>query len=344
MKEKDQILKDYLEFKELNINEKGGLYNYKHFVSMLLNSTKTNKPTENDLIKFINSIKKDYGVGTMNIIKNVLKSFITWLCKKDFREYPNLNEICKRQKKEKTYSPEQMLSKEDIEKLVQEEPETRWKAFFLLFFYGAFRPGEVCKLKWDDVSFADNGAYIKVYVNKNNKTFDKFVPENVSFYLKKLQNNDSEYVFPTKRKHINSTKKDEKKVSVGDKPMTRSGVYQHLLPLAKRVLGKHINPYILRHSIATILYNRDDLKDDDTARQMGHSVSMKQTYNNLSKEKIRERMKKIWIEAEDLPKEEKKELEVKFEELKKSIEENKKMIGAMIKKRSNSKSVFELVS
>jgi len=310
MKEKEKILKDYLEFKKISINHKEGMYNHKHFISMFMNSNKKFLKlfNEKDLINFLNSISKKYSIGTLNIIKHILKSFIVWYCRKDLRKYPHIDKICKRQKKERTYSSEQMLSKEDIEKLVQEEPEVRWKAFFLLYFYGGFRPGEVCNLKWEQISFDSSGAYIRIYVEKNNKSFEKFVPDNVSFYLKKLQDNGSEFVFPTKRKWKNTTKKDKEKVSVGDKPQTRSGVYQHLIPLAKRVLNKHINPYILRHSIATILYNKEGLKDDDTAQQMGHSVSMKETYSHLSKDKIRERMKKIWIQGEDFPPEKKDEI------------------------------------
>lgn len=252
----------------------------------------------------------------MNEIKWMLKSFVCWHYEDWSKRFRNLDRILSMQKKEKTYSPEQMLTKEDVEKLVQSEEETRWKAFFLLYFYGGFRPNEVCQLKWIDITFEKEGCYIKTFSKKNHKEFQKYVPEDVCFYLKKWkdQNYKSEYVFPTKR-----TKKHG--VSVGDLPMTRSGVYQHLLPLAKRVLNKHVNPYILRHSIATILYNRDDLKDDDVAQQLGHSKAMKETYNNLSIDKIRARMKKIWINPEITP-EKKEEYEKRIEELTKAVEKS----------------------
>ncbi len=303
MKQKEKVLLDYLEYKKVTAHTEQKIKAYKYFLGMFLNSTKKNLKdiTEKDLINFLNVKSKHYSIGSMNEIKIMLKSFIYWY----YEDYPtrfrNIRKLCKWEKRERTYSPEQMLSKKDIEKLVQAENEPRWKAFWLLFFYGGFRPKEVCDLEWKDVLFAKEGAYIKVYVKKNGKSFEKFVPENVSFYLKKLQDNNSKYVFPTKR-----TKKHG--VSVGDKPQTRSGVYQRLIPLAKKTLNKHINPYILRHSIATILYNRDDLKDDDVAQQMGHSKEMRHTYKNLSVEQLRERMKKIYIKPELTP-EEKDEIE-----------------------------------
>jgi integrase len=314
MKQKDKILLDYLEYKKITAHTKNKIDAYKYFVGMFLNSTNKSLKniTEKDVIVFINNISSKYAVSTMTEIKIMLKSFIYWY----YDDYPtrfrNLKQICRGQRREKTYTPEQMLTKKDIEKLVQNEHELRWKVYWLLLFYGGFRPKEVCELKWEDIFFEGEEAFIKVHVKKNCRNFEKYIPKEVAYYLKQLQDNGSEYVFPTKR-----TKK--KGAEVGDKPMTRSGVYQRLIPLAKKVLGKHVNPYILRHSIATILYNRDDLKDDDVAQQMGHSKEMKQTYSNLSIKKIRERMKKIYIQSEDLPPEKKKEFEDRIIRLEKII-------------------------
>lgn len=320
--EKEKALLDYLEYKKTSVNAKSKMENYRYFISIFLSQLKKDLKDcdEAEIINVVNFLSKKYSVGTTNEVKWMLKSFICWYYEDYSKRFRNLDRILKLQRTEKTYSPEQMLSKEDIEKLVQEEPELRWKAFFLLYFYGGFRPGEVCILKWKDITFTDEGCYVKIISNKNHREFQKYIPEDVSFYLKKLKERsfNSEYIFPTKRKHWNTTKKNLKRISVGDKPQTRSGVYQHLLPLAKRVLNKHINPYILRHSIATILYNRDDLKDDDVAQQMGHSKAMKETYNNLSIDKIRARMKKIWIKTELTP-EKKHELEAKVEMLKEHL-------------------------
>lgn len=318
-REKREVLSKYLDYKKTLVNSKSKMNNYRYFISLFLENSKTNIEDygEDEIVKFLNSIGHKYSVGTINELKWMLKSFICWYYEDYSKRFRNLDRILKLQRKEKTYSPEQMLKKEDIQKLVQEEPELRWKAFFLLYFYGGFRPIEVCELKWKDITFADEGCYVKTISNKNHKEFQKYIPQDVCFYLKKLQekNRSSIYVFPTKRTRMKLVLKQGIALPVGDKPMTRSGVYQHLLPLAKRVLGKHVNPYILRHSVATILYNRDDLKDDDVAQQLGHSKAMKETYNNLSIEKIRARMKKIWIKPEDLPPETRENYEKRIAEL-----------------------------
>jgi integrase len=316
MDDKGTILKDFLEFKKTTAHSKTGVVVYQFFVGKFLKSTK--KPlediTENEVVDFINKASKKYSIGSMNQLKVMLKCFIHWHYSDYSTRFRNLNKICSNQKKNNTYNSEQMLTKEDIEKLVQGETEPRWKAFWLLLFYGGFRPAEVCKLEWKNVLLNKEGAYIKVYVEKNHKEFEKFIPENVCFYLRKLQDNHSRYVFPRIRAHTGITK-----IPVGDMPIANNSPYQRLIPLARRTLGKHVNPYILRHSIATILYNRDDLKDDDVAQQMGHSKAMKQTYNNLSREKLRERMKKIYVQAEELPPEKKVELEKEMEIMKKEM-------------------------
>lgn len=321
MKEKEKILKEFIEFKKTSVSDSKRIKNIEYFLKQFLESSKKplSKFQEQDIINFLNAKSKKYSVGTINHIKVLLKLFITW----KFFDYPmrfrNLNKILQTNKTKPTYSAEEMLTKEDIEKLVQAEKETYWKCYWLLYFYGGFRPKEVCELKWEQIVYEGDTAFINHYATKTKKMFQKFIPENVVFYLKKLQNNNSVYVFPTKRKHINTSKRDKPRISVGDKPLTRSGVYQHLRDIAPIVLGKRINPYILRHSIATILYNRDDLKDEDVAQQLGHKRDMKEQYSHLSVDRLRERLKKLYIAPEDLPPEKKAEFEKKLEELKKKI-------------------------
>ncbi len=307
---KTKILEDYISYKRTTVNYEPKIKLIIYFVKPFIELS--NKPLgkyeEKELINYLHLMDKKYSIGSMNQIKPTIKEFIKWHYIDHPARFRNLDKLCRTQKKEKTYSPEQMLSKEDIEKLVQGENETRWKAYWLLLFYGGFRPGEVCKLKWEDIVFDKEGAFINVYVKKNGNSFVKYIPEDVCFYIRKIQNNNSEYLFPTKRTNKHG-------VPVGDSPMTVSGVWQRLTRISKEVLGKHVNPYILRHSIATILYNQEGVKEEDAAQQMGHSIDMKKTYNNLSREKIKERMKKIYINPEDLPEEKKPEVLKRLEEV-----------------------------
>lgn len=313
---KQQTLKEYSDYKRTSVKSIEKLKDIERYISNFINSSKKelNKFDEKDLINFLNSISDRYSISSLNSIKAYIKNFIKWKFEDYSKRFRNLDKLCRTEGAEQTYQPEEMLSKKDVEKLVQAEHDLKWKTFWLVYFYSGCRPSEVCNLKWTDITFEKEGAFIKIFSKKNKKTFDKFVPENVSFYLKKLKANNSEWVFPSV--------KDYRK----NLPMKSKAVYFRLIDLSQKVLGKKVNPYILRHSVATLLYNDDKIDDDDVARQLGHTKNMKKTYNNLSEKKIKERARKIWIRPDDLPSEKKHELELKVESLKSTLRDVVKML------------------
>jgi len=323
-----------MEYKNTTIKTEAGLKIVERIVGNFIKSSRKplDKFGETEVINYFNKLDEKYSASSSNDFKVMIKVFIKWNYEDWSSRFRSLDVLCKKKKVEPKYSPDDMLKKEDIEKLVQEETEPRWKCFWLIFSYGRFRPTEVCTLKWEDITFAEDEAFVTLKATKNSKTFEKYLPSNAVFYLKKLQNNGSSYVFPTKRKHKGITKKGEERISVGDKPQTRSGVYQHLRDISPRVFGRHINPYILRHSIATILYNKEGLKDDDVANQMGHTSDMKKVYSHPSKKQMREKMKKLYITAEELPPEKKAEYEEQMRVIMKEITELKAMINPEIAK------------
>ncbi|MFA5992087.1 MAG: tyrosine-type recombinase/integrase [Candidatus Pacearchaeota archaeon] len=305
-------LKEYIDYKRITVKSEKKIEDIRRIVGELLLVVGKDKETfqEKDLINHFNSYKTykkkgetiPYGPGYTNYIKDLVKEFLKWYYPDWSLRFRNLNRICKHQPVPRKYDPDDILTKDDVQKLVQAEHSLFWKVWFLVYFYGGFRPVEVCKLLWSQVTFESEGAFIKVYSKKNNKSFLKFIPEDVVYYLKQLQGNESKWVFPSpieKRRN---------------KPISEDTPYYRLTKLSEKVLGKKINPYLLRHSIATILYNEDSLKDDDAANQMGHSISMKKVYNDLSESKIKDRARKIYIKTEDLPPEKKRELELQMQQ------------------------------
>jgi integrase len=178
----------------------------------------------------------------------------------------------------------------------------------MVYFYGGFRPSEAIRLKWENIFFDGNETTIKGILSKTKKKFLKVLPQDVTHYLKEWRKfNSSEWVFPSP---INK-----------NLPLGRKAPYFRLTKLSKKVLGKQIYPYILRHSFATIRYN-SKLKDDIVANQMGHSKSMKEKYTHLDDSELKANARLLWAKEKPLsPKErdELKQLKQDFQELKASI-------------------------
>lgn len=306
MKTKEQILEEWTEFKRPNMKTTTRLEDYRRDIKRFLeHCTKPlNEYQETDLVNFLNSQTKRYNTRSMNELKVLLRNFVIWYFPDYSQRFRNLPTILRHLKVAPTYSSTDMLSRDEVEKIVKGEESTYWKTFWLVQFYGGMRPSETASLKWKDITFSPDGAFIDIFAKKNNKRFKKFVPENISFYLKKLkESSTSELVFPSR------VKQDGR-----DMPMQRNGINKRLKKLSLKVLGKAVNPYKLRHSIATILYNEDGNDKDFVAEQMGHSRNMEKTYSHLSDDKIREKLKKLYIKTEDLP-EKKLALEKKVEKL-----------------------------
>lgn len=319
--DKGQILKDYLEFKKLKVKSETKIKDIERDINRFLEFS--DKPleefSEKDLINYLNSLK--FKKRTINGIKAYLKNFIKWRFEDYSIRFRNLDNICKGEtptEEEKPYQPEQMLTKKDVEKLVKGEKDLLYKVFWLVFFYGAFRPITALSLTWDNILFEKKGIIIKAYSPKNKKTFYKTLPTEAEQYLIEWRKkNESNWLFPS---------------PVNDGHLHVKSMYHKLRRLSVKVLGRRVNPYMLRHSIATILYNDDTKKDDDVANQLEHTKNMKDTYLNLDETKKKARARKMYLKVPKITKEEKDELVQLRKDFEKLREDNFKLIHNEIQK------------
>lgn len=306
-------LEKHLEFKKTSVSSEEKIKDIRRYLTLFLNSTKKplSKFAETDITNFLKSLKDKYSIRTINDIKVYLKVFIKWYYPDWSFRFRNLDRLCKAQSPPKAYEPEQMLSFRDIEKLVSGERDLMYKVYWLVFFYGGFRPSECAGLTWNNIFFEPEGVIIKLHATKTNKDFYKSLPKNVEHLLKEWRKyNHSDLVFPSP---INP-----------ENPIRARSICLRLKRLSKRVLGKEVVPYTLRHSIATLLYSDDKRKDDETANHLGHSKSMKATYLNLNGEQLKANARKVWIKTKPLKKEDKDRLQ--------QLEEAMKMVGEVLQK------------
>jgi len=320
-KSKAEVLEEYISFRGMRNHESiSGINDIRFKVKQFLESSKKDLGDfdEHDLIAHVKTLQPKLTTVSLNITKAFFKNFLKWYFIDWSSRFRNLDVICRSEKAQSSYSAGDMITEEDFKKLMEKEDSLFWKAYFMTLFYGACRPIEVCLLKWDAVEFekGDNGAYITIYSKKNKKSFIKYVPQDVAFYLKKLKNNGSEFVFY----HAENKK-----------PIDRKMPYWRIKALTKKALGKVIDLYTLRHSIATIIYNKD-MNDDDIAKQMGHSKSMKHTYVHNHKDRLKELVRKIYIKTDDLPPEKKAEYEERIRELEASQNNMQEALFNVMKK------------
>lgn len=319
---KGEILKEYINFKRTSIKSEGKIKDVERYIKSFLDSSKIKLENfkEKELINFLNSISKHYSIPTLNTIKPILKHFLKWKFEDYSARFRNLDRLCRIEKAEQTYKPEQMLTEKEIIKLANGETDLMWKVWWLVYFFGAFRPSEVARLKFGNINFEKDGsAIIKVYLPKNKKDVYKAIPKPVTDCLKKWMEHTptdkEDYLFPS------SLRK-------GEHMKAKTG-YFRLVKLSKRILGRKVVPYCIRHSFGSIKYNDDSLSKDHVAEQMGHSKDMESVYKNLNDDQKIINAKKVWAKKDDLTPEEKnriKELEKKIETLWKEKRETAKAL------------------
>ena len=310
---KQKIIKDYITFRAIECKNHDAITNYERYITRFLKKAKNDLSDvdETYLTKHVNKISNEFSQTTLNSIKPLFKNFIKWHFPDYSLKFRNLDKICKTKKAKASYTAGQMLKESDIKKIAEAENDLFWKVFWLVFFYGGFRGIDCIRLKWEMFSFEKDGTIIiKAFIGKNQKTFYKSLPKELTPMIEKWKSvNLSEWVFPSPN---------------GDHPIHPKTPNKRLERVSKKALGYLVNPYCLRHSFGSLKYNEGQ-DEDIIADQMGHSKSMKETYLHLNEDALIKRAKRVWTDKKEMPKAEKDAL------LDKIKTQDKKLIDLTIK-------------
>lgn len=155
-----------------------------------------------------------------------------------------------------------------------------------------------------------NLSKISVFMGKNKRSKVIYVKES-TFYLKKLQQESkSEYVFPSQKNP--------------KEPISDVTAYNYV-----KAMGRHVNkklyPYLIRHTRSQELYemvDKNKLSENVAMKTLGHKKSMRDIYHNVKDSTIKEAIENSVYKFEEMPIEEKNELKLEIEELRR---ENKKI-------------------
>jgi len=179
--------------------------------------------------------------------KVILRFFFRWFLTGNLEgEYPDIVKWIKpRIKKNNSKTPEQILTKEEIETMANQTNNIRDRAFVLTLYESGCRIGELLKIKIKDISFDAYGCYILV----SGKTGWRRV--RIIEYSKDLlawldshpfKNNPESYVWIDIRGNS------------PEKIISHQSILSLLVNLAKKCnISKPIHPHAFRHARATHL-------------------------------------------------------------------------------------------
>jgi integrase len=219
---------------------------------------------------------------------------------------------------ERKINSQNIFSDGDISNLLKAETKPFWRAYLMLCYEAGLRTIEGRTIKWEDIKFNidEDISEIKVFSTKTKTARTCFIKD-ATFYLKKLQ--EMQEAEKTKGIYVfNSGRKDKL-----NNPISKSAVNVWFRRLTKRVLGKELWCYLLRHSRATALYKlakENKISKDTAISFMGHSNDMSKKYTHLDIEDIKKMMRNQVYNLSELAPEKKASLEKEISELKKQLE------------------------
>jgi integrase/recombinase XerD len=196
---------------------------------------------DRDITAFLSWLEQsDYAPHTKRDYKTVLKRLFRNLGKEELVE--NVRQTLKRNKKK---LPSDILTKDEIIKMIEAADHPRNKAMIAMMYEGGLRIGELANLKIKDVQFDEWGALVKV----RGKTGERIVrvvssASLISQWLEMHPKRD-DMEAPL---WVNLSS-NYKKVGI-----TYQGIRQNLKRIVEKAgVKKNITPHVFRHSRATHL-------------------------------------------------------------------------------------------
>jgi site-specific recombinase XerD len=260
----------------------------------------------------------DYTEHTKHDFKVSVKKFYRWLRKK---QNPIETEWIKTTvRKNKIKLPSELLTTDDINKMIAYAKNPRDRAFIWVLYQSGCRIDEILNLKIKDVSFDEYSAIANVLGKTGSRRIRIFDNKNyLKFWLDnhKFKDNKESFVFTS----ISTNATNDR--------MDYHSVVSMLKTIAKKCdIKKPINPHQFRHSRATELANK--LTEAQMCQMFGwvQGSNMPSVYVHLSGRDLDEPLMKLNNAYADN--------QMKYEEMAKFIQEDKelvKMIAERIAKR-----------
>jgi site-specific recombinase XerD len=190
-----------------------------------------NKP---DISAYIGHMHEEqYKQSYIEMNKALLKKFFIWMGKEKFVDDLKVRVITQKLRRADILSPE------DIDKLIEASPDNQWKALIALMFESGARISEILELQVKDIEETTQGMKIFIHAKK---TGDDFRP---CLCLLSGQYIRNHILYPR-------LKKDSKLFNMG-----KSTIQQNIKKIGKEAgIEKPVNPHAFRHASATYMVRK----------------------------------------------------------------------------------------
>ena len=210
--------------------------------------------TKEDLVAVVGELESnlDYSEYTRLDYKIILKMFYKWLKGNDETFPPEINWLKPKLKNEKHKLPEDLITEDEVIRLVNASSQPRDRAIILVLYESGCRIGELLSLNMGNVKFDQYGAVLRV----TGKTGDRRVriissaPALASWInIYDRAQDPKAPLWPPR----STCKKTRNSIQCLD----HRSVYKLLQILGEKAgIKKHIHPHLFRHSRATALASK----------------------------------------------------------------------------------------
>jgi len=238
--------------------------------------------TEEDITAFLYELEQsDYSAYSKRDYKIALRRFFRFLGKEELTK--DIKTTIKRSRKK---LPEEILTKEEVQKMIEAADHPRDKAIIALLYEGGLRIGELASLKLKNIQFDSFGCVVKV----RGKTGERMVravsaASLLTTWLEmhpQREDNEANLL-------VNLSTNYKKK------GITYQSISQSLKRIAKKAgIKKKVTPHLFRHSRATHLAK--DLTEAQMNEYFGwvQGSSMPATYVHLSGRDVDDKILQIY--------------------------------------------------
>ncbi len=202
------------------------------------------KATKRDIVRVVGRIERNgYSAWTKKDFKVTLKKFYKWL--RQTEDYPEEVKWLKTTlKKSEEKLPEELLTEEDIQKMVNAVNDIRDKALIITLYESGARIGEIASLKIKQVHFDEQGTVL-IIKGKTGMRRVRLIASDP--YLRQLVNNHPAKDDPEAPLWI---KKNSKEIE----PLDYAAISKIIKRAAKKAgIKKRVHAHMFRHSRATFL-------------------------------------------------------------------------------------------